>query len=101
MSRGFCTSAARSVRRVWMASPTSIRCPPRPSATASALSSPALLDRLADCVCVVVGRDDASDYEAFRGLVALDINSASDSDTQFDFQVDVFIGGMERRLARA
>lgn len=43
--------------------------------------------------------EDKGGYEAFRGLVALEINSPSDSGTQFDFEIDVFIAGMERRLA--
>ena len=40
-------------------------------------------------------------YEAFRELVALDINGPTDSDTQFDFEIEVFIDGMQRRLDTA
>jgi TetR/AcrR family tetracycline transcriptional repressor len=45
--------------------------------------------------------DDKTGYEAFRGLVALDINGPSDSNTQFDFEIRIFIDGMERRLDNA
>lgn len=41
---------------------------------------------------------DSGDYEAFRALVQLEINSPADVDDQFEFEVEVFIAGMEQRL---
>ncbi len=42
----------------------------------------------------------ASGFEAFRQLVSLSINERPDINAQFDFQMDVFIAGMQQRLAR-
>lgn len=42
--------------------------------------------------------EDAGGYEAFRALIALEINGPQDIGDQFDFEVDIFITGMERQL---
>ena len=45
--------------------------------------------------------EDAGDeggYDAFRALAALEINGPQDIGHQFDFELDVFISGMQHRL---
>lgn len=44
---------------------------------------------------------DSEGYEAFRGLIDLEINGPRDINRQFDFELDVFVTGMERRLVAA
>ncbi|MBM7793062.1 TetR/AcrR family transcriptional regulator C-terminal domain-containing protein [Paenarthrobacter ilicis] len=45
--------------------------------------------------------EDTGGYEAFRGLIALEINGPQDIQAQFEFEIDIFIAGMERRLDAA
>lgn len=47
------------------------------------------------------GDSGGDGYEAFRGLIALEINGPRDIDRQFDFELDVFIAGMERALSES
>ncbi len=41
---------------------------------------------------------DTDALKAFRGLASARLNDASDSHTQFEFELDVFIAGLELRL---
>ncbi len=41
---------------------------------------------------------DATPLEAFRGLAELEINSPRDIETQFEFELDVFVTGLQSRL---
>ncbi len=41
---------------------------------------------------------DAEGYTSLRGLAAAGLNTAADLDTQFAFEVDLFLGGLERSL---
>ena len=43
---------------------------------------------------------DPEDYAALRMLIEAGYNDAGDIETQFDFEVETFIEGMERRLDR-